>query len=530
MTETTRDVVRDFLIRSGVTTIFGNPGSTEMRFFRDWPDELRYVLVPQESAVLAMADGYTQASGGVGVVLLHSAAGLGHALGSLYTAERNGSPLLVIAGQQNRSLLTGDAYLMARQATEFPRPYVKFAAEPARPQDVPTAIAQAFRYAVQPPAGPVFVSVPEDDWDHPADPLPTRAVSRHVLPAQADVQHIADVLRSANRPVLVLGSRVATDGARERAVLLAETVDADVLVAPVAARSPFPEDHPAFGGFLAPVATNVAARLNAYDAVVVIGAPVFTYHVASDGPPLRAATPLLHVTDDPRQAALAQMGDSVLGSAGTVIDAVLAALAQSERQRPGARRGRPSPTADDMTPEAVLAALSRGLPPRAVIVEEAPTHRNALHDHLPITAERDFYVAASGGLGWGMPAAIGIALADRGRPVVCIIGDGSSLYSVQALWTAARQGVNVVFVVLNNGGYAAMHAFADLFGIPNAPGLNLPGLDLGQVANGFGVPATRIDTPAQLAAAIASSFTHGAPRLWDVAVEPAKSALYGSGQ
>jgi benzoylformate decarboxylase len=459
---TVRDVVRSFLVASGVTKIFGNPGSTEMRFFKDWPDDLDYVLVPQEAPALAMADGYAQASGTVGVVMLHSAAGLGNALGSLFTAERNGTPLVIIAGQQSRSLLMHDPYLFALRPTEFPRPYVKFAVEAARPQDVPTAIAQAFWYAEQAPARPVFVSVSEDDWDAPAEPLPPRHLSKRLLPADADLDRLIEMITVAARPVLVLGSKVATEGARDRVVELAERLQAPVLVAPVASRSPFPEDHPLFAGFLPPVASEVRTQLNDHDLVVVMGAPVFTYHVPSSGPPIGANTSLVQIVDDPRQAVVAQVGDTIVGSVGPVIDALLEKLAPIRHPRgtpPAARTTAKAPMAPGMSPEAVLATLSEQLPPDTIIVEEAPTHRNAMHAHLPISRNRDFYVAASGGLGWGMPAAVGIAMAQPRRPVVCLIGDGSSLYSIQALWTAAQHNVNVVFVVLNNGEYAAMKAF-----------------------------------------------------------------------
>jgi benzoylformate decarboxylase len=527
-TATVRDVVRSFLIASGVTKIFGNPGSTEMRFFKDWPDDLDYVMVPQEAPALAMADGYAQASGSVGVVLLHSAAGLGNALGSLFTAERNGTPLVVIAGQQTRSLLMHDPYLYARRPTEFPRPYVKFAVEAPRPQDVPTAIAEAFRYAQQAPGGPVFVSVSEDDWDAPAEPLPARHLSKRLLPAGADLDRLVEIITDAARPVLVLGSKVATEGARDRVVELAERLQAPVLVAPVASRSPFPEDHPLFTGFLPPVADEVRAQLDDHDLVVVMGAPVFTYHIPSSGPPIGANTTLVQIVDDPRQAALAQVGDTIVGSVGPVIDALLDKLTPTGDARvtpPTARPPATAPIAAGMSPEAVMATLSEQLAPDTIIVEEAPTHRNAMHAHLPISASRDFYVAASGGLGWGMPAAVGIAMAQPRRPVVCLIGDGSSLYSIQALWTAAQHHVNVVFVVLNNGGYAAMKAFGELLHVKDAPGLELPGLNFEQLAAGFGLPATRVSTHAELVDALTSGPTAG-PRLLNVLIGPAADALY----
>jgi benzoylformate decarboxylase len=525
VTGTVRDVVRSFLIDSGVTKIFGNPGSTEMRFFKDWPDDLEYVMVPQEAPALAMADGYAQASGTVGVVMLHSAAGLGNALGSLFTAERNGTPLVVIAGQQTRSLLLHDPYLFARQPTEFPHPYVKFAVEAPRPQDVPTAIAQAFRYAQQAPTGPVFVSVSEDDWDAPAEPLPPRHLSKPLLPAGADLDRLIEMITVAARPVLVLGPKVATEGARGRVVELAERLQAPVLVAPVASRSPFPEDHPLFAGFLQPVASEIRAQLDDHDLVVVMGAPVFSYHVPSSGPPIGANTTLVQIVDDPRQAVLAQVGDTLVGSVGPVIDALLDKLAPSDVRVTPPRPTAKAPAASGMSPEAVMATLSEQLPSDAIIVEEAPTHRNAMHDHLPISGDRDFYVAASGGLGWGMPAAVGIAMAQPRRAVVCLIGDGSSLYSIQALWTAAQRNVNVVFVVLNNGEYAAMKAFGELLSVQDAPGLDLPGLNFEQLAAGFGLPATRVSTHSELVDALKNGATTG-PRLLNVLVEPAADALY----
>jgi benzoylformate decarboxylase len=259
-----------------------------------------------------------------------------------------------------------------------------------------------------------------------------------------------------------------------------------------------------------------------------MGAPVFTYHVPSSGPPIGVNTRLVQIVDDPRQAVLAQVGDTIVGSVGPVIDALLDKLAPIGDARttpPAARSQAKAPMAWGMSPEAVMATLSEQLPPDTIIVEEAPTHRNAMHAHLPISRNRDFYVAASGGLGWGMPAAVGIAMAQPRRPVVCLIGDGSSPYSTEALWTAAQHNVNVVFVVLNNGGYAAMKAFGELLGVKDAPGLELPGLNFEQLAAGFGVHATRVSTHSELVDAL-NSVPAAGPRLLNVLVEPAADALY----
>jgi benzoylformate decarboxylase len=393
--------------------------------------------------------------------------------------------------------------------------------------DVVLAPAQA-GYAQQAPSGPVFVSVSEDDWDAPADPLPPRHLSKRLVPAAADLDRLIEMLTGAARPVLVLGSKVATEGARGRVVEVAERLQATVLVAPVASRSPFPEDHPLFTGFLPPVASEIRAQLDNHDLVVVMGASVFSYHVPSSGPPIGTNTTLVQIVDDPRQAVLAQVGDTMVGSVGPVIDALLDKLAPIHFSRvtpPAARPTAKAPVASGMSPEVVMAILSQQLPPDAIIVEEAPTHRNAMHDHLPISRDRDFYVAASGGLGWGMPAAVGIAMAQPHRPVVCLIGDGSSLYSIQALWTAAQHNVNVVFVVLNNGGYSAMKAFGELLGVKDAPGLDLPGLNFEQLVAGFGLHAPRVSTHSELVDALNSAPTAG-PRLLNVLVEPAADALY----
>lgn len=526
MSMTVRDVVHGFLAEQGVTTIFGNPGSTEMRFFRNWPANLDYVLAPQESSVLAMADGWAQAKGQVGVAMVHSAAGLGHALGSLYTAWRNQTPLVVLAGQQTRALLAHEPYLFAQSAAEFPQPYVKFSIEPATAQDVPAAIAQALYIARQAPAGPAFVSIPEDDWDQPAEPLVARALSGTASASPADLSRIAAALEGASRPALVLGAEVEADGGRAAAVALAEKLGADVLVAPLSGRCSFPEDHPQFAGFLQPVAEQLRVVLGKYDLVLVVGAPVFTLHVHTPGPVVLGSTALFHITANPRQAAQAMAGESVVAAPRQALELLTGMVAGVPRTRPTKEGAAAAPPAMSMSPEYVLHTLSGLLPKDAVVVEEAPTHRNAMHNHLPIRNGQRFHVAASGGLGWAMPAAVGMALADPGATVVCIIGDGSSLYSIQALWTAAQRGANVMFAVLNNSGYAAMKAFGRRLGVLDAPGLDLPDIDLTLLAQGFGVPAEQVTEASNVAGTLEKGLLLQGPMLLDIRVGPAEGELY----
>ena len=273
-----------------MTTIFGNPGSTELRLFKDVPDDLRYVLALQESSAVAMADGYAQATGNAAFVNLHSAVGVGHAMGSIFTAMRNGTPLVITAGQQTRAMLPTQPFLFAEQATELPKPYVKWSCEPARAADVPAAIARAYHTAMQRPCGPTFVSIPEDDWDAETDAIERRRVAGEFVGDDAALRAVADALRSSSRPALVVGPGVDRDGAWDVTVELAERSGALVWVSPLSSRCSFPEDHPAFAGFLTPQRATLAGQLAGHDVVVVLGAPVFTYHVHADGPFLAEGT------------------------------------------------------------------------------------------------------------------------------------------------------------------------------------------------------------------------------------------------
>lgn len=544
---TVREVVQEFLLSQGVNTVFGNPGSTEMRFFRDWPEAFDYVVAPQESSVLAMADGYAQASGTVGFAMVHSAAGLGHALGSLYTANRNHTALLVVAGQQTRSILPFDPYLHARDAAEFPRPYVKFSVEPASAQEVPVAIIQAYRAARREPRGPVFVSVPEDDWDTPAG-LSLDEILHDVERAEqqqgaVDLQALNVIVAAfqahraaGGRTALVLGAGVVgTVDARRTALALAVEQDLDVFTAPLSGRAVFPEDHPRFAGFLPPVAAGIRSALTGYGLVLVAGAPAFTLHVPSDGPPVGPGTRVFHLTADPGEAGSAMVGEALVGPVAELLAELLASCRTAPMPgvasvQPLAAAGRVPAPSESMSPEYVLHVVSELLPQDVIVVEEAPTHRNAMHRYLPIRGGQDFYVAASGGLGWAMPAAVGIALAAPDRPVVCLMGDGSSLYSIQALWTAAQRKAGIVFVVLNNGGYAAMKAFGSRLGVQEAPGLNLPGVRLSSLAEGFGARAAALDTTAELQATLRQAFEADqpwtGPLVLDVKVGPADDDLY----
>jgi benzoylformate decarboxylase len=525
---TVRDATYALLRSFGMTTLFGNPGSTELRLFKDVPDDLRYVLALQESSAVAMADGYAQATGNAAFVNLHSAVGVGHALGSIFTAMRNGTPLVITAGQQTRAMLPTQPFLFAEQATELPKPYVKWSCEPARGADVPAAIARAYHTAVQRPFGPTFVSIPEDDWDAETDAIEERRVAGEFLGDARALRAVADTLRGSSRPALVVGPGVDRDGAWDDTVELAERAGALVWVSPLSSRCSFPEDHPAFAGFLTPQRATLAGQLADHDLVVVLGAPVFTYHVHAGGPFLAEGTTLYQLVDDPQAAAMAPVGTAVLTTLRAGVRALLDHLDPERRTPAAAGRGPRTvpPASEPISPAFVMHTVARLMPPDAVVVEEAPSHRNAMHDHLPIRRSGGFYCAASGGLGFGLPAAVGVALGDPTRRVICLLGDGSSLYSIQALWTAGQHDLPIAFVILNNQGYGALKALGRLMSVDKPPGVDLPGIGFTDLARGFGCAARAVSRADELEEALHWALASAGPTLIDVAVDASIERLY----
>jgi benzoylformate decarboxylase len=321
-----REVTFELLRACGLTTIFSNVGSTEETFLKDFPSDFRYVLGLQEASVVAMADGFAQATRQPALVNLHTGAGLGNGMGSLLTAFQNKTPLIVTAGQQTREMLLLEPWLTNVEATMMPRPWVKWAYEPARAQDVPGAFMRAIATALQPPSGPVFLSLPLDDWEKPCEgPAVVRSVATRVAPDPARLSEFANVIRQASRPVLIYGAAVARGNGWSEAVALAETLGAPVWAAPSSERTPFPEDHPLYCGGL-PFATGPLAKLlDGHDAALVVGAPVFRYYPYVPGPYLPAGLRLLHISEDPAETARAPVGDSLLG------DAVLSLTALNEQ-------------------------------------------------------------------------------------------------------------------------------------------------------------------------------------------------------
>jgi benzoylformate decarboxylase len=524
---TVKDATFELLRAFGIRRVFGNPGSTELPFLADWPDDIDYVLGLQEASCIGMADGYAQATRNAGFVNLHSGAGVGNALGNIYTAHRNQTPLVITAGQQARSILPLHAFLQAERASEFPRPYVKYSIEPARPEDVPAAIARAYYTAMQPPCGPTFVSVPIDDWMRATSPVEARQISRELGPDPSAMNTLAEAITEARRPAFVVGPGVDRAEAVDLMVDVAEKAKAAVWVSPFSARCSFPERHPQFAGFLHASPGQLSEALREHDLVVVVGAPVFTFHVEGHASIFDGATTIFQITDDPTAAAITPRGTSIVATMKPALSALLALLPETRRPVPAGRTLLPPPKASEPIPvEYLLHTLSNAMPADAVLVEEAPSHRPAMQKFMPMRGQDSFYTMSSGGLGWSLPAAVGMALGRGKVRTVCLIGDGSAMYSIQALWTAAQRKLPLTVVVINNAGYGAMRSFSQVMQVRNVPGLELPGLDFVKLAEGHGCEAVRVTKSAELAGALKHALAHDGTSLVEVMVDGAVPLLY----
>ena len=522
--QATLDLLRSF----GIKKVFGNPGSTELPFLSDWPDDIDYVLALQEASAVGMADGYAQATRNAGFVNLHSAAGVGNALGNIYTAHRNQTPLVITAGQQARSILPLQAFLYAERASEFPRPYVKYSVEPARPEDVPAAIARAYYTAMQAPCGPTFVSIPIDDWTHATVPIEARKVSREIGPELEPMKALVAALGSAKHPALVVGPGIDRAGAVDLMVRVAEKAKASVWVSPFSARCSFPERHPQFAGFLHASPAQLSDALREHDLVVVVGAPVFTFHVEGHAAIFDGGATIFQITDDPDAAAVTPVGTSIIATMKPALSLLLDMLPESTRAIPKGRTLPPAPQAADPLPvEFLLHSLSEAMPVGTSLVEEVPSHRPAMQKFMPMRGQDSFYTMSSGGLGYSLPAAVGMALGKPKQRTVCLIGDGSAMYSIQALWTAAQRKLPLTVVVINNSGYGAMRSFSQVMQVRNVPGLELPGIDFVRLAEGLGCQAVRVAKAAELGEALKRGMAHEGTSLVEVVVDSAVPVLYG---
>lgn len=518
-----RDVTFDILRSHGLTTIFGNPGSNELPFLAGLPSDFRYVLGLHEGAVLAMADGYALARGGSAFVNLHSAAGTGNAIGPLSNSVYSHSPLVITAGQQVRSTIGQEVMLANVDAVALPKPLVKWSCEPACAQDVPRAISQAIHLANLPAKGPVYVSIPWDDWAQEAPPAARHLVGRTTAVggclSARQLADLTDLLDGADNPVMVLGPEVDAQAANEDAVRLADALGAPVWIAPSPSRCPFPTRHPSFRGVLPAAVRDVTELLSGHDLILVVGAPVFRYHQFVPGELLPAGSRLIHLTGDPGEAARAPMGDAIVCGVGDAVARLADAV------RPGTRPKLPSlpdfaaipPSAGDtMHPAEVFALLRDMAPADAVWVKESTSTTGHFWAQADLTQQGSYFFPAAGGLGFGLPAAVGAQLAHADRQVIGLIGDGSANYGITALWTAAQYEIPVIIILLKNGTYGALRWFGSQLGTGETPGLDVPGIDFTAIATGYGVSAVAVSSAEDLAAAFRSALDGRKPVLIEV--------------
>jgi benzoylformate decarboxylase len=528
---TVREITYQLLRDLGMTVIFGNPGSTELPFLRDMPPDFKYVLGLHERSAAGMALGYSLATGQAAFANLHSIASSGNGLSSLVDAWHGHVPLIVTTGQQDRRQLLAEPFLVSR-AVETVRPYVKWACEPVRAEDVPASIARGYYLAMQPPRGPVFLSIPMDDWTHECAPLAARRVSHSVSPDRAALDEIVVALNASRSPAIVVGSQIEEDQGWHQTIALAEHLVADVYQQPIAPRWTFPRRHPLFRGVLLPAQQPLADQLARHDVVVVLGAPIFLYYAHVPGNAIKPGTKLFHLTNSPFDAAAALAGTSVVGD--------LAVAARYLREHARARKSEPRSIPDEkpqpapeypMTPSYLFSVLNRVIPRDAILCEECPSSKGDLDRHLLLDEPGSFYSVPNGVLGFALPAAVGLQLGNPKRRVVCPVGDGSIQYSIQALWSAVQYKAPVIFIVLCNSDYSALKSFCDFTQVGrNVHGMDIPGIDIVKIAEGYGMAATHVERPEELEPALKEAFARPGPMLIGVTVAKGGQTCMGMDQ
>ena len=522
-----REITFELFREHGMTTIFGNPGSTELPMLAEFPDDFRYVLGLQEAVAVGMADGYAQAASRATHVNLHTAPGVGNGMGAIFNAQANHSPLVVTAGQQVRAQITMQANLTNRDATRVVHPSVKWSFEPPRAQDVPAALTRAIHTASLAPRGPAFVSLPLDDWNEEAGAESSHLIERTTEPRMgpdpAAIEGLAQRLGAASNPVLVAGPDIDAAGAWNDAVALAERQRLPVFASPApgGGRLGFPEGHPLFQGVLPPAIGPVTETLKGRDLILVVGSSVFPYYPYIPGPLLPEGASLVAITSDPDEAARAPMGDVILADVGLALRALLAEVGEANRPEPTPL---PEPSAgeetDPLAATMVHHTLAQVFPGDGIVVLESPSSTLSLRNQMRLSHSGSYYFGAGGGLGFGLAAAIGVQLAQPDRPVVCVLGEGSAQYAITGFWTAAAYHVPVTFLILRNEEYAILKWFADIEEVKGAPGLDLPALEVARVADAYGVSAKMVSGREELHSALEAAIGSEQPELVEVPVTP----------
>jgi benzoylformate decarboxylase len=550
--------ILEMLAGCGVRYLFGNPGTTELPLTdamvgRETP---QYILALQEVPAMAIADGYAQASGTPGVVNVHACCGLGNAMGMLYNAYREGTPLVVTAGQQDRRMMFEEPILWGDMVGTV-RPWTKWAAEVNQITDLPSAVRRAVQTAMTPPTGPVFLSLPLDVQTEEAelDLTPPRLPDFRVRPPREAVERAVEVLAEAANPGILVGSRVGEAGAVDRLVAVAEQLGAPVIHEATTShgRSSFPSDHPLYAAPLPFWSPEVRERLNEFDVLLVVGMKLmqqYLYHEPARAVPEHIR--LVHIDENPWELGKnypVEVGvighpEPALAALMSLLDATMtpsqtdAARERAKRwanehtRQRDALRGEAAAQRDarPMTSLCLMDTIARILPDDVAVVEESPTTTmGSYFERVGALRNTSGYFAQRGwALGWGLNCAIGVQLAWPDRPVLALIGDGSAMYGIQGLWTAAHYKVPVTFVLCNNHEYKILKDCAQVLHLPEARqdrfvGLDIdsPRIDYVALAQSLGVSACRAEGPEELSELVRKSLSGDRPRLIEAAVDRA---------
>jgi benzoylformate decarboxylase len=541
----------ELLKQEGVTVMFGNPGTTELPLMDAFAVEhdIRYILGLQEAALMAMADGYAQASGNLAVLNLHVAPGLGNAMGMLYDAMKANAPVLVTAGQQDLEYIVTEPVLTADLPT-LARPFVKWAAEVHRLEDLPRYVHRAVKTALAPPTGPVFLALPGDILKNDADIdllEPTRIAPRVRGDASA-VAAAAEMLAKAERPVIIAGDAVTQSRAHKELIALAEAIGAPVYVEFIPNTASFPASHPLYRGSMTRSQAGVREVLDQHDLVFSVGGDLFTWSLPSNIDPWPPGLPLIHLDTDPWQigknypARVAILGDPkatlpnitagvaarMTASAKTAATARLKSTTDIIKRDREAFRAKARALAGKtpVAPLALLEAIGAMLPKDAVVIEEILSSAPGARSLINSNDEQSFFGLRGGGIGWGLPAAIGAKLALPDRPVVALVGDGSAMYTIQGLWTAARYRLPIVWVIFNNTSYRILkQRLVMLRGLAEQADtfvgmeLNDPAIDFVGLARALGIDSAHAATVKDTTDLIGKALSSGKPILIDVDME-----------
>src|SRR3989441_5521458 len=549
-------VLMEILCAAGDRYLFGNPGTTELPFLDALPDSgLEYVLGLQEATAVAAADGYAQASGQVGVVNVHVAPGLANSLSILHNAARAKSPLVVTAGQQDTRFLMHEP-ILAGDLARMAEPFTKWSHEIRRAEDAPVALRRALKVALTPPTGPVFLSLPMDLMGPAVEDTGAgrTSIAARSRPDAAALAHAAELLSGARAPIIIAGDGVARAQAVPELTALAELLGARVHGEPVYRRMNFPGTHALWRGGLFPSPIGVRKALEECDALLIVGANVFTWFLHTEGTPFPRGLRVVQIDDDPWE-----IGRSNPISLGIAADpkATLAELAgtlrtrltETERAAATARvekigkarselmsRVRGAAQAEaERTPIGqahLMHTLSSLLSADAIVVDESATSLPFVFRYLPFATPGSFYGGENRAPRGGMGAAIGVQLGSPGRKVVATIGDGSVMYAPQALWTAAHYRLPITYVVPNNASYAILKSGMLSLGLQSAkrgiyPGMDLvsPEIDYPALAKALGVRAERVEKPRELRDLLVACLAHPGPTLVDVVIDRGFKAM-----